>query len=185
MSVHAAAGCEKHPKKNFYRHSVPQMKELFDCVPYYFSCIVSSVTFFHNLDFFFFCQKGATGNLSGQPRKWPTIHFWWSFSKKPSRTKLQSHKCLNLLLHRHSSQAFLSLREVRWLRLSFHRRWTCTPTRLPAECSLLDVREGGPDRVGDTRLIENRRGGSDVWLRQTVKKKEETLHQTFSDVLTW
>lgn len=53
---------------------------------------------------------------------------------------------------------------------------------------LLDVREGGPDRVGDQRLIENRHGGSDVWLRQTVhlkKKKKETLHQTFSDVLTW
>lgn len=124
MSVHAAAGCEKHPKKNCYRHSVPQIKELFDCVPYCFSCIVSSVTFFHNLDFILdsFVKKeqqeiSAVNQESGQQSIYDG-HF-----QKTSRTKLQSHKfCLNLFLHRHRSQAFLSLREVRWLRLSFHRR---------------------------------------------------------------
>lgn len=39
---------------------------------------------------------------------------------------------------------------------------------------LLDVREGGPDRVGDQRLIETSHGGSDVWLRQIVDFKCNT-----------
>lgn len=84
MSVHGAAGCEKHPKKNFHRHSVPQMKELFDCVPYYFSCIVSSVTFFHNLDFFFFLSKRSNRKSQRSTKKVANNPFLMViFKKKP------------------------------------------------------------------------------------------------------
>lgn len=85
MSVHAAAGCEKHPKKNFYRHGVPQIKELLDCVPYYFSCIVSSVTFFHNLDFFFwfFLSKRSNRKSQRSTKKVANNPFMMVIFKKP------------------------------------------------------------------------------------------------------